>query len=74
MRASVVISEYLVYVPSIVIFVQLYGKQAGLNSYDKVQIVSKLLILSIVPVSLTHQLLTGGGFSRDFATTGFDDY
>lgn len=44
MRASVVISEYLVYVPSIVIFVQLYGKQAGLNSYDKAVALAAILL------------------------------
>ncbi|KAI5819175.1 glycosyl transferase [Pyronema omphalodes] len=35
MRASVVASEYLTYIPAIVLFVRSYGARSGLNSYEK---------------------------------------
>ena len=36
MRATALVSEFLMYVPAVVIFVRIFGRQADLSKYDKV--------------------------------------
>jgi alpha-1,3-glucosyltransferase len=44
MRLTVVVSEYLIYVPAVVIFVRAYGRKAGLNSYDRAIALGAILL------------------------------
>lgn len=45
MRASVAVSEYLTYVPAVVLFVRAYGGQAGLPStYEKAVAIAAILL------------------------------
>lgn len=44
MRATVIVSEFLIYVPAVVIFVRINGKQADMSKYDKAVALAAILL------------------------------
>ncbi|KAF8251450.1 ALG6, ALG8 glycosyltransferase [Wilcoxina mikolae CBS 423.85] len=65
MRASVVISEYLIYVPAVMLFVWVYGKQAGLSTYEKA------IALAAILFQPSLMLIDHGHFQFNSVMFGF---
>lgn len=44
MRASVIVSELVTYIPAVVIFVRLYGRESAMSKYDKAVALAAILL------------------------------
>lgn len=65
MRATVIASEYLIYIPGLVIFVRLFGKQAGTSRYDQSVALAALLLNPAL------MLIDNGHFQYNSVMLGF---
>jgi hypothetical protein len=70
MRATALVSEFLIYVPAVVIFVRVFGRQADLSKYDKVW-----RCFSLGEFAEDRRLMESGcGACCDSNATGTDDH